>query len=148
MHSGLNRGDKFTKHHRCQLAPIMREADDSLEYFFLCFFFLFFFSEIIRLDIADESSARQRINMKHQALLASKHKSKKIKCRLLQFCLALSGLYIVINDQPLTPFTSAFVFWQDPVQSIVVTPVFLKGSPQSAPLVLLLLSPTVALPHT
>ena len=30
--------------------------------------------------------------MNHQALFSSKDKSKKKKCRLLQFCLALLGL--------------------------------------------------------
>ena len=32
-----------------------------------------------------ESSARQRIHMKSQALFSSKDKSKKLKCCLLQF---------------------------------------------------------------
>ena len=36
-------------------------------------------------DVSSESSARQRIHMKNQALFSSKHKSKKLKCRLLQF---------------------------------------------------------------
>ena len=43
------------------------------------------FSEKIRLDVSSESSARQRIHMKNQALFSSKDKSKKLKCRLLQF---------------------------------------------------------------
>ena len=38
-------------------------ADDILEYFFH-----FIFSEKVRLDISWESSARQRIHMKHPAL--------------------------------------------------------------------------------
>ena len=58
--------------------PIMTAADD-----------IHCFSEKIRLDISSESSARQRIHMKNQALFSSKDKSKKIKCCLLQFCLAL-----------------------------------------------------------
>ena len=37
------------------------------------------------LDVSSESSARQRIHMKNQALFSSKNKSKKLKCRLLQF---------------------------------------------------------------
>ena len=37
----------------------------------------------LRLDVSSESSARQR--MKNQALFSSKDKSKKSKCRLLQF---------------------------------------------------------------
>ena len=39
----------------------------------------------MRLDVSSESSARQRIHMKNQALFSLKDKSKKIKCRLLQF---------------------------------------------------------------
>ena len=42
-------------------------------------------SETIRLDVSSESSARQRIHMKNQAVFSSKDKSKKLKCRLLQF---------------------------------------------------------------
>ena len=53
----------------------MTAADDSLEILF-----------IIRLDISCESSARQRIHMKYQALFSLKDKSKKkFKCQLLQF---------------------------------------------------------------
>ena len=49
--------------------------------------YIFFhcFSEKIRLDVSSESPARQRIHMKNQALFSSKDKSKKLKCRLLQF---------------------------------------------------------------
>ena len=64
-------------------APITTAADDSHNYFFHCF------SEKIRLDVSSESSARQRIHMKNQALFSLKDKSKKSKCRLLHFCLAL-----------------------------------------------------------
>ena len=39
----------------------------------------------MRLDVSSESSARQRIHMKNQALFSSKDKNKKLKCRLLQF---------------------------------------------------------------
>ena len=39
----------------------------------------------IRLDVSSESSARQRIHMKNQALFSLKDKSKKLKCRMLQF---------------------------------------------------------------
>ena len=35
-------------------------------------------------DVSSESSARQRIHMKNQALFSLKDKSKKLKCRLLQ----------------------------------------------------------------
>ena len=60
-------------------APITTAADDIHKYFFHCF------SEKIRLDASSESSAGQRIHMKNQVLFSSKHKSKKLKCRLLQF---------------------------------------------------------------
>ena len=46
------------------------------------------FSEKVRLDVSSESSARQRIYMKNQALFSSQDKYKKLKklkCRLLQF---------------------------------------------------------------
>ena len=39
----------------------------------------------IRLDVSSESSARQRIHLKNQTLFSWKDKSKKLKCRLLQF---------------------------------------------------------------
>ena len=58
--------------------------------FFRCF------SEKIRLDVSSESSARQRIHMKNQALFSSKDKSKKLKCCLLQFCLVLKGLKVLV----------------------------------------------------
>ena len=48
-------------------------------------FFSLLFSGKIRLNISSESSAGQRINMKNQALFSLKDKSKKLKCRLLQF---------------------------------------------------------------
>ena len=60
-------------------APITTAADDIHKYFFFCF------SEKIRLDVSSESSAWQRIHIKHQALFSSKDKSKKLKCLLLQF---------------------------------------------------------------
>ena len=63
-------------------AQIMTAVDD-IHNFFHCF------SEKIRLDVSSEPSARQRIHMKTQALFSSKDKSKKLKCRLLLFCLAL-----------------------------------------------------------
>ena len=70
--------------------PITTAAEDIRKYFFHCF------SEKIRLDVASESSgisessARQRIHMKNQALLSSKDKSKKLKCHLLQFSFGAS----------------------------------------------------------
>ena len=56
--------------------PITTAADDIHKYIFL---------GKIRLDISCESSAMQRIHMKNQAIFSSKDKSKKLKCRLLQF---------------------------------------------------------------
>ena len=56
------------------------------------------FSEKIRLDVLSESSAKQRINMKNQALFSSKDKSKKLKCHLLQF---LFGALRVNTEAPL-----------------------------------------------
>ena len=53
--------------------PITTAADDSLEYFSL------FFSDKIVLDISFESTAWQRIDMKHQALFSSKDKNKNNK---------------------------------------------------------------------
>ena len=61
-------------------APIRTAADDIHTYFFIVFF-----SEKISLDVSTESFAWQRIHLKHQALFSSKDKSKKLKCRLLQF---------------------------------------------------------------
>ena len=46
------------------MAPITTAADDSLEYFFHCF------SDKIMLEISCESSAWQRIHMKHQSLFS------------------------------------------------------------------------------
>ena len=42
--------------------------------------------------MSSESSARQRIHLKHQALFSSKDKSKKLKCRLLQFLFGALGV--------------------------------------------------------
>ena len=42
--------------------------------------------------------------MKNQALFSSKDKSKKLKCRLLQFLLALFGLNCMEISVPLTFF--------------------------------------------
>ena len=54
--------------------PITTAADDIHKNFF------HYFSEKIRLDASSESSARQRILLKHQILFSSKDKSKKLKC--------------------------------------------------------------------
>ena len=50
-------------------APITTAADDIINIFHC-------FSEKIRLDVSSESSARQRIHLKNQALFSSKDKSK------------------------------------------------------------------------
>ena len=73
---------KNGKKWRCTInfkALITTAADDIHKYCFIVF------SEKIRLDVSSESSARQRIHLKHQALCSSKDKSKKLKCRLLHF---------------------------------------------------------------
>ena len=70
----------FSQHHVIYLtlkAPITTAANNK--YFFIVF------SEKIRLDVSSESSARQRIHIKNQALVSLKGKSEKLKCRLLQF---------------------------------------------------------------
>ena len=64
---------------------------------FINIFHCFFFSENIRLDVSSESSARQRIHMKNQALFSSKDKSKKLKCHLLQF------LFGALRDNDVNP---------------------------------------------
>ena len=64
-------------------APITTAADGHLQIFCSCFTYK------IRLGVSSESSAGQRIHIKNQALFSSKDKSTKLKCRLLQFCLAL-----------------------------------------------------------
>ena len=57
----------------------MTAADDIHKYFFIVF------QRKLRLDVSSESSARQRIHMKNQALVSPKDKSKKLECRLVQF---------------------------------------------------------------
>ena len=52
-------------------------------YFFHCF------SEKIRLDVSSESSARQRIHMKNQALFLRKIKVKNQNVVCCNFCLGL-----------------------------------------------------------
>ena len=58
-------------------ALITTAADDIHKYFFIVF--------QIRRGASNESSARQRIQMKNQALISLKDKNRKLKCRLLQF---------------------------------------------------------------
>ena len=57
----------------------MTAADDIHKYFFIVF------SEKLRLNVSNESSARQRIHKKNQVLFSLKDKNKKLKCHLLQF---------------------------------------------------------------
>ena len=66
-------------------APITTAADDIHKN---CF------SEKIRLDVSSESSARQRIHMKTQALFSSKDKSKKINVVCCNFFGRYKGLNI------------------------------------------------------
>ena len=66
--------------------PITTAADDNHKYFFHRF------SEKIKLDVSSESFSRQRIHMKNQAQFSSKDKSKKLKCRLLQFLFGALGV--------------------------------------------------------
>ena len=58
------------------------------------------FSEKIRLDDSSESSTRQRIHLKRQALFSSKDKSKQLKCRLLRFLLGALrvNLFIFVSE--------------------------------------------------
>ena len=71
--------DIYHRNYLTLTAPITTAADYINKILF------HYFSEIIRLDVSSESSARQRNHMKNQALFSSKDKSKKSKCRLLQF---------------------------------------------------------------
>ena len=66
-------------------APITTAAEDSLEYFFI------FFSDKIMLDISCETSARQRIHMKHQTLFTLKDKSKNNKSVYCNFAWRFKG---------------------------------------------------------
>ena len=60
------------------IALIMTAADNIHKYFSIVF------QIKIRLDVSSESSARQRIHRKNQALFSLEDKSKKLKCCLLQ----------------------------------------------------------------
>ena len=73
---------------------ITTAADDIHKYIFIVF------SEKIRLDVSSESSD----SLKNQALFSSKEKSKKLKCRILQFLFgALRVKYcLVISDSMLS----------------------------------------------
>ena len=66
----------------------------------------------MRLDVSSESSARQRIHMKNQALFSSKDKSKKLKCRLLQYLSAALRINCIVASpkaQCMTGETQYFV---------------------------------------
>ena len=61
----------------------LTEADDIL-------IFYLYLSKKIRLDASSESSAQQRIHLKHHVLFSLKNNEKNIyECRLLQSRLAL-----------------------------------------------------------
>ena len=53
----------------------------------------------MRLDISGESSAMQRIHMKHQTLFSSKDESKKLECHLLQFLFGIRDNGIRNNNK-------------------------------------------------
>ena len=65
-------------------APITTAADDIHEYFFYCF------SEKIRLDLASESCARQRIHMKKIKPYFLR-KMQKIKNKMLSAAIFVWG---------------------------------------------------------
>ena len=82
----MTKKEKHQKHAAFTLtlrAPITTAADDIHKYFSL------FFSEKIRLDVSSESSARQRIQLKNEALFSSKDKSKKVNVVCGNFSFAL-----------------------------------------------------------
>ena len=74
-------------------ASVTTAADDIHKYFSL-------FSKKIRLDVSSESSVtRQRIYMKkNQALFSSKDRSKKLRCRLLQFLFGALRVIANVSD--------------------------------------------------
>ena len=57
----------------------MKKIKCRLLHFLFGALFFHCFSEKLRLDVSSESSARQRIYMKNQALFSSKDKSEKNK---------------------------------------------------------------------
>ena len=108
-------------------APITTAADDIYKYLFIVF------EKKIRLDISCESSARQRIHMKHQALFPSKAKSRKIKCRLLQFLFgAIRVNCLFITSEMHIRFRCAVTFNLGPYlfDMMAFAPKFLQGSPK------------------
>ena len=77
-------------------APITTAADDIHKYLFIFVF------QRKQDDISCESSARQRIHLKHQALFSSEDKSKKLKCRLLQCLFGTLGVKSNVTSRRLT----------------------------------------------
>ena len=55
-------------------------------------------NQAVRLDVSSESYARQRIHMKNQAIFSLKDKSKKLKCRLLQFLFGTLRVNFILID--------------------------------------------------
>ena len=88
---------------------ITTAADDIHKYFFHCF------SEKIRLDVSRESSARQRIHMKNQALFSLKDKSKKLKCCLLHILFGALRVNIIQVKDKFLPHISSVVRWKNVV---------------------------------
>ena len=71
-------------------------------------FYFHGFADKIRLDVSSESSARQRIHIKNQAVFSLKDKSKKLKCRLLQFL--FGALRVKINKLQYAKYGPCFSF--------------------------------------
>ena len=86
--------------------PITTAADNIYKYLFTVF------SEKIRLDVSSESSARQRIHKKNQALFSSKDKSKKSKCRLLQFLFGFLRVKGSYDKQNITLMVISYVIYE------------------------------------
>ena len=82
----------------------------------------------MRLDVSSQISARQRIQLKNQALFSLKDKSKKVKCRLLQFlygAVRVKGKYLHFRSK-------VFTLRVDPLQEGIQKMKFeLVASPQS-----------------
>ena len=72
-------------------------------------FYFHCFADQIRLDVSSESSARQRIHIKYQAVFSLKDNFlvKKLKCRLLQFL--FGALRVKINN-----LQNAFLWYPNP----------------------------------
>ena len=70
--------------------------------------------------------------MKNQALFSSKDQNKKLKCRLLQFCLALQGLIFgqecqtkerLFKDSSISHSASVFLTNQLVIELVKIKPV-------------------------